>query len=156
MVSPYMSNGTMSAFLESNPDADRIRLLAETASGLDYLHNLPNPVVHCDVRSANIMVDAEGKAVVIDLGSSLVLQSGVAYVPSDNGLSGNPRWMPPEALRTGGYPITPKLDAWSFASLCIDKYMRLHDHLLHTLTRRAGLLRKAAFRRYYQRWCSCD
>jgi hypothetical protein len=69
---------------------------------------------------ANIMVNVEGQAMIIDLGSSLLLKSGAPYLPSSHDSSlGNPRSTAPEALQ-GGYPITPKVDVWSFASLGIE------------------------------------
>ena len=64
------------------------------------------------------MVNSEGKAVVIDLGSSLVLKPGAVHAPP--GCPGNARWMSPEALRGGQYPITPKVDVWSFSCLCAE------------------------------------
>lgn len=120
-VSPYMPNGTICDYLENHPDADRLRLLADVASGINYLHNLPNPVVHRDIRSANIMVNAEGKAVVIDLGSSLVLKPGAAHVSSNDGSRNNPRWTALEVLRPT-HPVTTKVDVWSFACLAIEVF----------------------------------
>lgn len=74
------------------------------------------------------MVNAEGRPVIIDLGSSLVLKSGVIYDPP--GCPGNARWMAPEALRRGGYPITTKLDVWSFGCLGIEVNTRARPKFL--------------------------
>jgi hypothetical protein len=70
------------------------------------------------------MVDAEGKAVVIDFGSSLLLKPGTDCVsPSHCSCLGNARWMAPEAFGSEMYPITPGVDVWSFANLCIEVNM---------------------------------
>ncbi|KIM76729.1 hypothetical protein PILCRDRAFT_77492, partial [Piloderma croceum F 1598] len=123
VVTLYMDNGTISVYLERNPDANRLRLLAEAASGFDYIHNLPIPVVHRDVRSENIMINANGHAFIIDFGSSLLLQPSASSTTSSHDKSpGNPRWMAPETLQHGHYPITPKADVWSFAGLGIEVF----------------------------------
>jgi len=102
------------------------------------------------------MVNTEGKAVLIDFGSSMLLKSGLADVSQSHDDSpGTPRWMAPEALRPGRYPITQKVDVWSFACLCIEvsKFVLV---LLYTLTGKTGLLWKEAFQPHYQRWSCCD
>jgi len=69
----------------------------------------------------NIMINANGHAFIIDFGSSLFLQPGAASTTSSHDKSpGNFRWIAPETMQHGHYPITPKADVWSFAGLGIE------------------------------------
>jgi Protein kinase domain. len=70
---------------------------------------------------SNIVVNADGKAVLIDFGSSVLLKSGTAVVsPLHDDSPGSTRWMAPEALRPHLYALTQKADVWSFACLEIE------------------------------------
>lgn len=70
LVSQHQKNGSLYEFLLNNPDADRIQLvsnpyhfslpisyrymkLRSVASGLKYLHSLPVPVMHGDIRAVS-------------------------------------------------------------------------------------------------------
>jgi serine/threonine protein kinase len=67
------------------------------------------------------MINANGHAFIIDFGSSILLQPSAASTTSLHDKSpGNPRWMAPETMQLGRYPITPKADVWSFAGLGIE------------------------------------
>ena len=116
---------------------DKSTKLSAVASGISYLHDLPIPVIHGDIRGAsphfikssaplillpkmNIFVDRHGKPVVGDFGCAKLFHlesSGV--VPPSNVLF-SARWAPPEGLETGQYAVTLKADVYSFACLCIE------------------------------------
>jgi len=123
LVSQYQKNGSLYEFLINNPDVDRIQLLRSVASGLEYLHSLPVPVMHGDIRAMNVVVDDQGEPLLMDFGcSSLVNESGHAISASSDQLRGTPRHMPPEKMLPGSYPITIQSDIWSFAMLCIEVF----------------------------------
>jgi len=50
------------------PEAEALKYIRQVASALEYVHSLHR--LHLDVKPANIMVTAEGKAVLIDFGAS--------------------------------------------------------------------------------------
>src|SRR6266542_4772800 len=56
--------------VESGPPAfdDTIRWLGQVAAGLDHLRAHDPPIVHGDVKPANVVVTASGDAVLVDFG----------------------------------------------------------------------------------------
>jgi receptor kinase-like protein len=79
IVYDFMPNGTLDCWL--HPDTDeqaelkflnllqRVTILLDVAFSLDYLHNHgPEPVVHCDLKSSNVLLDADMVAHVGDFG----------------------------------------------------------------------------------------
>eukprot|EP00270_Netrium_digitus_P012608 TRINITY_DN4113_c0_g3_i1.p1 TRINITY_DN4113_c0_g3~~TRINITY_DN4113_c0_g3_i1.p1 ORF type:complete len:362 (+),score=64.82 TRINITY_DN4113_c0_g3_i1:134-1087(+) len=76
---------------------DRLRIAAEVAEGLDFLHALPNPIMHQDVKPASIMLE-ENKA--CKLGNM-----GLAkFLPvNDSSAWGTAGYIDPLLLRTGRY-----------------------------------------------------
>ncbi|KAL3912691.1 MAG: hypothetical protein SGPRY_008248, partial [Prymnesium sp.] len=62
------------------------------ALGIFYLHSCKPPVLHLDLKSANVLLDDSGKAKVCDFGlAHLKLGSGV-----QTHRMGSPMWTAPE------------------------------------------------------------
>lgn len=67
---------------------ERVLILLDVAYVLDYLHcHGPEPVVHCDLKSSNVLLDAEMVAHVGDFGLAKILveQSSSAEKTSSMG-----------------------------------------------------------------------
>lgn len=77
-------------------------MLDDVASALDHLHAHTPPLIHGDVKPANILMTAAGSAVLVDLG---LVGSGVA--------AGTPGFMAPEAARG---EVAPAMDIFSLAA----------------------------------------
>ncbi|KAJ7895149.1 kinase-like domain-containing protein [Mycena olivaceomarginata] len=90
LVSPWMENGNVTAFLERHPDFNKSSLVRDIANGLEYLHTLDPPVVHGDIKGANILINDAGQACLADFGLALAMESQ-AFSTSSAG--GNP-WQP--------------------------------------------------------------
>ncbi|KAF9462846.1 kinase-like domain-containing protein [Collybia nuda] len=123
MISKFMNHGTLPQYLASFPEADRLKLLSGVANAVMYLHNLSAPVLHGDIRGANVLVNDDGLPYLIDLGYSLIMDiSNSSFFPLDNILGGSPRWTSGEKLRSGEFPLTLKADIYSFACLCVEVF----------------------------------
>ncbi|KAF8921165.1 kinase-like domain-containing protein [Mucidula mucida] len=97
LISPWMNNGNIMAFLSQNPDHDRLHSVTEVAQGLAYLHALAPPIVHADIRGANILVTDDLKCCLADFGLALAVESQSPAL-STTTLQGSIRWLAPEIL----------------------------------------------------------
>jgi len=74
LISQFHENGDMRNYLKKNPNADRHKLLEQTAMALNYLHTFsPAPIAHLDVKPDNILINDKGDVQICDLGVSKVL-----------------------------------------------------------------------------------
>ncbi|KAF8586717.1 kinase-like protein [Ramaria rubella] len=105
MVSPFLSNGNIMHYLSNvAPGANRRRLLLETAQGLHYLHNRRPPVIHGDLKGANILISNTGSAVLADFGLSRISHEATTAMLHG---AGSPRWMAPELITAGDEETGP-------------------------------------------------
>ncbi|HEY9225152.1 MAG TPA: serine/threonine-protein kinase, partial [Gemmatimonadaceae bacterium] len=89
---------------------DRIDILVDVLSGLAYAHK--RGVIHRDVKPANIRIDEEGRARIMDFGiahlqSSKLTRTGL--------MVGTPAYMAPEQV-TGG-PVSAQTDIFSVGAV---------------------------------------
>ncbi|KAF5351141.1 hypothetical protein D9756_008335 [Leucocoprinus leucothites] len=121
LVSPWMENGNVVNYLKHNPNASRIILIHDIASGLQYLHSLD--IVHGDIKGTNILVTSAGRACLADFGLSTLLGDNILVWPSLGSeparSGGTTRWRGPELFlqdSQGEDSIpTPSSDVYSFA-----------------------------------------
>lgn len=75
LVVEFMSNGTIYDVLHSNSRTPnwgrRIRLALQTAKAIDTLHSSVPPVIHRDIKSANVLIDRNFNARLGDFGLAL-------------------------------------------------------------------------------------
>lgn len=95
------------------PLSQRLGWALQAARGLAWLHGLrPNPILHRDLKLANLLHDAELNVRVADFGLAQVTEGGKEVWEK------NPRgsllYMAPEVYLCN-YPITDKTDVHSFA-----------------------------------------
>ena len=85
-------------------DEDRLMMITQTLTGLEYLHS--KDVAHCDIKSRNILIDHDGEkftvAKVTDFGLSMMKNETETSATSNSEVVrniGTPRYSSPEVLR---------------------------------------------------------
>ncbi|KAF8987026.1 kinase-like protein, partial [Hymenopellis radicata] len=123
LISPWMANGNIMTFLSNNPTHDRLQCILEVAEGLKYLHHAVHPpIVHADIRGANILITDDLHCALADFGISLMVET---QIPGSTTLSrGSTRWLPPEMMDHSLFVpsrITAR-DIYSFGCTIIEIY----------------------------------
>ena len=88
-----------------------IQVLKQVALGIFYLHQCKLPVLHLDLKSANVLLDEHGVAKVCDFGLSHIKKETAVITAR----MGSPQWSAPEILR--GKPHDESADTYSFGIL---------------------------------------
>jgi serine/threonine protein kinase len=90
IVFDFMANGSLDMWVHSKSShqetpkralslGQRIRIALDVAAALEYMHNkLIPPLIHCDMKPANVLLDYDMTARVGDFGSAKFLASSLA------------------------------------------------------------------------------
>ncbi|XP_030962846.1 serine/threonine-protein kinase CTR1-like isoform X3 [Quercus lobata] len=113
IVTEYLSRGSLYNLLRMPAtrvildERRRLNMAYDVAKGMNYLHQLKPPIVHRDLKSPNLLVDAS--YTVCDFGLSRLKANTFL---SSKTAAGTPEWMAPEVLRNE--PSNEKSDVYSF------------------------------------------
>ncbi|XP_078438570.1 protein kinase superfamily protein isoform X1 [Wolffia australiana] len=119
LVYEFMSNGSLASHLygvQSLTWEERINIALDISRGIQYLHEgtVP-PVIHRDLKSANILLDSSLTAKVADFGLS---KQGMALSRKASGLKGTYGYIDPDYVLTN--VITTKSDIYSFGIIIFE------------------------------------
>lgn len=114
LVMPYCEKGSAEKMIGEFSDKDDIwKFICDTASGLAYLHSCNPPIIHQDIKPANILIDSNNNYCITDFGISV--KTGGKDDRYDDESSGTIIYMPPERFEEGYSPI-PQSDVWSLGA----------------------------------------
>ena len=118
LVLPYCKLGSSELLIGSfHGDENIWKYIEDVASGLAYLHALTPPIIHQDIKPANILLDDTRHYAITDFGIS-AQRGGKHGFYFDEENSGTLAYMAPERFQEGTEPI-PQSDIWAFgATLC--------------------------------------
>uniref|UniRef100_K1QVI3 Serine/threonine-protein kinase TNNI3K n=1 Tax=Magallana gigas TaxID=29159 RepID=K1QVI3_MAGGI len=74
IVTQFVAGGSLFSILHEQKRVidlqSKLTVATDVAKGMAYLHNLPQPIIHRDLNSHNILLDENGHAVVADFGAA--------------------------------------------------------------------------------------
>ncbi|KAK7060772.1 hypothetical protein VNI00_000504 [Paramarasmius palmivorus] len=126
MVSPWMANGDIVSFVKTYPAYDKLALLYEVSSALNYLHSLKPAIVHGDIKGGNILISDDFHCCLADFGLAIAVESQSVESSSSGALKGSLRWLAPELLPTGESSLPnqkknkPQRDIYAFACMILE------------------------------------
>jgi serine/threonine protein kinase len=109
IVMPFFTNGTLMDRLRKGPltPQEAMRLMDQLSGALGYAHQ--HGIVHRDVKPSNILLDADGNAMLSDFGFAQVADASLSLTGS--ALVGTPAYMSPEQCK--GEAVDARSDQYS-------------------------------------------
>ena len=100
------------------PQEINYSILYDVALGLCYLHSQTPPIIHRDISSNNILLTANMKAKISDLGVASILNLTPLQVSRMTQTPGTPAYMPPEVM-VANPKYNTSIDEFSYGILMI-------------------------------------
>ncbi|MEW5312959.1 MAG: hypothetical protein WDW38_004556 [Sanguina aurantia] len=106
------------------PWKDRVRIAAEVASALLFLHSAPEPIVHMDLKPANVLLDRNLTSKVGDVGLARLIPALAApgstprsSMVQDSHTVGTLTYIDPEYYRSGQF--SPRSDIYGLGMIML-------------------------------------
>ncbi|PVF91693.1 kinase-like protein [Serendipita vermifera] len=124
-VSPWALYGNSEQYLELAGDymnfSQRAELLCEAIKGAEYLHTYDPPIIHGDIKPANILIDQFGTPKLCDFGlSRIFLSEGETGLTTTTLHTGTERYLAPELVKSNEDAIpTRKSDVYAMGCVSL-------------------------------------
>ncbi|XP_071994919.1 receptor-interacting serine/threonine-protein kinase 4 [Engystomops pustulosus] len=148
LVMEYMEAGSLEKLLASErlPWDLRFRIIHETAVGMNFLHCMNPPLLHLDLKPANILLDGHYHVKISDFGLAKWNGLSNSHELSLDGICGTIAYLPPERFKEKNRSFDTKHDVYSFAIvvwgiLTQQKPFADEKNILHIMVKVGGGLR---------------
>ncbi|KAE9387929.1 kinase-like protein [Gymnopus androsaceus JB14] len=134
LISPWMENKDIITYLKNNPNRNRHTVLSEVAAGLYYLHSRNPPILHGDIRGANILVTNDLCCCLADFGLTLIISDSqtLSNATTSAMTKGTTRWMAPELIipnnSAGKAPNNTSRDVYAFGCTVLEVTLSFPNH----------------------------
>ncbi|KAG8922984.1 hypothetical protein FRC01_013368 [Tulasnella sp. 417] len=109
-------HGNISQYIKANPEVDRLKILAQVASGLKFLYS--ESIVHGLVQPTNVIIADDGRPMLMDFGMApdvRMVERNITMADSAREIVG---YMSPELIEER--PYTTVSDVYAFGSLVLE------------------------------------
>ncbi|MFD0587053.1 protein kinase [Paenibacillus sp. GCM10027627] len=141
LVMDYVEGDTIGSMLAHSMAgftfSEMLHIGLQLCSALSYLHTLPSPIIHRDVKPSNVMIDRKGHAKLIDFGISRKFKEGQS---SDTVRLGTKGFAAPEQL--SGRQTDARTDIYGLGALlyCMASNGTGFSELLDPAIRKSSIL----------------
>ncbi|XP_012687023.2 ankyrin repeat and protein kinase domain-containing protein 1 [Clupea harengus] len=117
IVMEYMSKGSLDLLLASHTIMwlKKFQMIHEVVMGMNFLHSTAPPLLHLNLKPANILLDDHLHVKISDFGLFKWEDSAGMSVMEHLTARGNINYVPPEAFNQNPDPPGTKYDVYSFA-----------------------------------------